>query len=56
MKIINIKKLSNKIKNPKPSKELIESLKEGDKILQEISDGKRKGYRNIDNLKKALEK
>lgn len=43
------------IKNPKPSKELIEALEEGEKIIQEIKEGKRKGYKNIAELIKSLE-
>lgn len=42
-------------KNPKPSKELYESLKEGDIILQEIREGKREGYGTIEELKKSLD-
>lgn len=38
------------IKNPKPSKELIEALEEGEKIIQEIKEGKRTGYHNIRQL------
>ena len=43
------------IKNPKPSKELIEALEEGEKIIQEIKEGKRKGYNNMAELIKSLE-
>lgn len=35
------------ISNNKPSKELIESLEEGEQIIQEIESGKRKGYHNV---------
>lgn len=42
-------------KNPKPSKELLESLQEGEIILQEIKEGKRHGYRSLSDLKKALD-
>lgn len=55
-----IKQLINKdgvpfeIVNPKPNKELLESIQEAEKILQEMRDGKRDGYTNIDDLIKAL--
>lgn len=42
------------VKNKKPNKELLESLKEGEVILQEIKDGKRKGYSNMTDLLNAL--
>ncbi|MCM1052815.1 MAG: type II toxin-antitoxin system RelB/DinJ family antitoxin [Ruminococcus sp.] len=41
--------------NPKPSKELLEALDESEKIIQEHKDGKRKGYKNITELRKALD-
>ncbi len=55
-----IKQLINKdgvpfeIVNPKPNKELLESIQEAEKILQEMRDGKRDGYTNMDDLIKAL--
>lgn len=42
------------VRNPRPSKELLEALEESDTIEQEYKEGKRKGYNNIDDLKKAL--
>lgn len=42
------------VRNPRPSKELLEALEESDTIEQEYKDGKRKGYNNIEDLKKAL--
>ena len=42
------------VKNPKPSKELLESLREGEKIIQEIKEGKREGYSNMEDLINAL--
>ena len=35
------------VANPRPSRELIEALKEGDKIISDIESGKRKGYHNV---------
>lgn len=35
------------VTNPKPSKELIEALEEGEEILQEIKEGKRTGHHNV---------
>lgn len=42
------------VKNPKPSKELLQSLKEGEKIIEEIRQGKREGYNNMEELINAL--
>ena len=42
------------VKNPSPNKELLEALKESEIIMQEIKEGKRKGYSNMDDLIKAL--
>lgn len=42
------------VRNPRPSKELLEALEESENIAQEYKDGKRKGYNNIEDLKKAL--
>ena len=42
------------VRNPRPSKELLEALEESDTIEQEYKDGKRKGYNNIEDLKKTL--
>ena len=40
--------------NPEPSKELLEALKEVEIIKQEIKEGKRQGYKNTEELMKAL--
>lgn len=42
--------------NSKPSKELLEALKESDEILKEIKEGKRKGYSNLEDLFDSLDK
>lgn len=42
------------VKNPKPSKELLAPLEEAKIIEQEYDEGKRKGYNNKEDLKKAL--
>ena len=44
------------VKNPKLSKELIEAINEGDSIIQEIKNGKRKGYNNMEDLINSLNK
>ena len=44
------------VKNPKLSKELIESLNEGEQIIKELKEGKRDGYSNMDDLIDALNK
>lgn len=33
--------------NPKPSKELLEALEEGEQIIKDLESGKRKGYHNV---------
>ena len=38
------------VTNPKPKKELLDALKEGEDIIQEIKDGKRKGYKNVNEM------
>lgn len=56
-----IKQLINKdgvpfeVVNPKPSRELKKALKEGEKIIQEIENGKRKGYTSVEELFKSLD-
>lgn len=40
------------VRNPKPSKELLQALKESEDIIN--NPDKYKGYRNIDELKEAL--
>lgn len=42
------------IVNPKPSKKLLEALEECKIIEQEYIEGKRKGYNNREDLKRAL--
>ncbi len=38
------------VTNPKPSNELLDALKEGEDIIQEIRDGKRTGYKNVNEM------
>lgn len=42
------------VANPKPSKELLEALEEGEQIIKEIKEGKRKGYKNMTDLINSL--
>lgn len=42
------------ISNPRPNRELLEALEEGEQIIQEIKEGKRKGYRNVNEMMKAI--
>lgn len=44
------------VKNPKPSRELLESLKQGELLVEEIKEGKRKGYSSMEDLINALDK
>lgn len=53
--IIKTDGLPFEVKNPKPNKELIEALKEGNKILKELETGKRQGYNNMTDLINSLD-
>ena len=52
--LINTDGIPFEVKNPKPSRELIQALKEGDKIIEDIKQGKRTGYNNMEDLIDAL--
>lgn len=55
-----IKQLINKdgvpfeVVNPKPRRELLESLNEGEQILHDLKSGKRKGYANMQDFIDSL--
>lgn len=53
--VIKTDGLPFEVKNPKPNKELVEALKEGNKILKELETGKRQGYNNMTDLINSLE-
>jgi len=53
--IIKTDGLPFEVKNPKPNKELIEAIKEGNKILKELETGKRQGYNNMTDLINSLD-
>lgn len=42
------------VSNPKPSKELLDALEEGEKIVEEVREGKRQGYNNVNEMMKAI--
>lgn len=42
------------VSNPKPSKELLEALKEGEDIIEDIRNGKRTGYNNVNEMLRAI--
>lgn len=52
--LINEDGIPFQVKNPKPSIELKRAIKEGEKILQDLENGKRKGYNNMDDLIESL--
>ncbi len=54
--LINKDGIPFEVSNPRPIKELIESLDEGEQILQELKSGKRKGYTNMNDLIDSLNK
>ena len=55
-----IKQLINKdgvpfeVVNPRPSRELLEALQEGEEIEKEIKAGKRIGYGNVNELLRSI--
>ena len=53
-KVLKQDKLSLKGSNPKPSKDLLKALKEGEKIIKEVKEGKRHGYNNVNEMMKAI--
>ena len=53
--LINKDGIPFEVVNPKPNKELLSAIKEGDDIIQEIKEGKRSGYTNIDELFSSLD-
>ena len=54
-KCINTASIPFKIEKNKPNDELIDAIKEGDKILEELKSGKRKGYNNVYEMFKELD-
>lgn len=40
--------------NSKPSKELLESLQQGEELIKEIKEGKRTGYNNVNEMMKDI--
>ena len=42
------------VKNPKPSKELLEAIKESETIIKEIKEGRREGHSNMESLINSL--
>ena len=55
-KCVNTASIPFKVEKEKPNKELIEAIKEGDKILKDLKNGKRKGYNNVYEMFKELDK
>lgn len=52
--IIKTESLPFEVSNKKPSKELLESIEEGELILKQIRGGQRKGYNNLQDLIQSL--
>lgn len=42
------------VSNPKPSKDLLEALEESEQIIADIKNGNRKGYKNVNDMMKAI--
>lgn len=52
--IIKTNGIPFEVTNPKPSRELKKALKEGNKIIKEIEEGKRTGYHDIEQMFKDI--
>lgn len=52
--LINRNGVPFEVVNPKPKKELLDALNEGAYIIQELKNGKRKGYANMDDFISSL--
>lgn len=52
-KCVNTASIPFKIE--KPNKQLLDSIEEGNQILEDLKSGKRKGYKNMKDLIKSLE-
>ena len=52
--VIKKEGLPFEVNNPKPSKELLEALEEGEDIIQEIREGKRTGYKNVNEMLRSI--
>lgn len=52
--LINRNGVPFEVVNPKPKKELLDALNEASYIIQELKNGKRKGYTNMDDLISSL--
>ena len=42
------------VTNQKPRQELLEALQEGEAIIQEVREGKRNGYNNVNEMMKDI--
>lgn len=42
------------VANPRPSKELLDALEEGEQIIKEVRKGKRAGYNNVNEMMRAI--
>jgi len=54
-KCVNTASIPFKIEKNKPNNELIEAIREGDQILEDLKSGKRKGYNNVYEMFKELD-
>lgn len=54
-KCVNTASIPFKIEKSKINDELIEAIKEGDQILEDLRSGKRKGYDNVYEMFKELD-
>ncbi len=49
-KVIQERGIPFELKEPTPSKELLEALQEGEQIIEDIKNGKRKGYTDVHQM------
>ena len=54
-KCVDTASIPFKIEKSKPNSDLLNSIAEGNKILDDIKKGKRKGYTNMEDLIKSLD-
>lgn len=54
-KCVNTASIPFKIEKNKPNKDLIEAIKEGEQILEDLKSGKRNGYNNVYQMFKELD-
>lgn len=55
-KCVNTASIPFKIEKSNPTRELLEAIEEGEKVLKDLKNGKRDGYNNMEDLIDSLNK